>query len=198
MTGTTRQTNRASWAAISAALLALMLTSVARDASAQQDSAGPPTFGFVNLQRIALEAKAAVGAGQKIEAYRATVEARIRTREDAFREEEQSLGRRRSILAADVFREEERKFREKVDLAQREFQEVGRQLQQATLEAQQAINEQMSKIIRDVAVERGINFVLNQVQVTFVQPLDRFEITDAVILRMDETLPEIPVNLPQE
>ncbi len=198
MIGNAIKTNHASWVAVSAALLALMLTSVARDASAQQDAASPPTFGFVNLQRVAQEAKAAVGAGQRIETYRTTVEARIRAREDALREEEQSLGRRRSILAPDVFREEERKFRERIDIAQREFQEIGRQLQQATLEAQQAINEQMSKIIRDVAVERGINFVLNQVQVTFVQPLDRFEITDAVILKMDETLPEIPVNLPQE
>jgi Skp family chaperone for outer membrane proteins len=101
-------------------------------------------------------------------------------------------------LAPDVFRVEETKFREKVDLAQREFQEAGRQLQQATAEAQQVINEQMSTIIRDIAIEQGINIVLNQGQVTFIQPLDQFSITAAVIARMDEVLPEISVNLPQQ
>ncbi len=148
--------------------------------------------------RSRTKTKAAIAAGQKIDQYRTAVESRIREREDALRQEEQELSRRRSILAPDAFRAEETKFREKVDLAQREFQQVGRQLQQATVEAQRTINEQMSKIIRDVAVERGINFVLNQGQVTFVQPLDQYDITAAVIARMDEVLPEITVNLPQQ
>ena len=153
---------------------------------------------FVNLQEVGQKAKAAVGAGEKIDTYRRMVEGEIRAREDSLRQEEQALGRRRSILAPDAFRAEESKFREKVDLAQREFQQVGRQLQQATAEAQQAINSQMSIIIRDIAVEQGINIVLNQGQVTFIQPLDQFDITDAVIARMDEVLPEISVNLPQQ
>lgn len=164
-------------------------------ANAQQTS---PVIGFVNLQRVGQEAKAAQGAGQKIETYRNSVEERIRQRQEALREEEQSLGRRRSILAPDAFREEERKFREKVDLAQREFQQIGRQLQQAAFEAQQTITQRINEVIRDVATEKGINIILNQTQVTFVQPLERFDVTDDVIAKMDATLPEIPVNLPKE
>ena len=121
-------------------------------ANAQQTS---PVIGFVNLQRVGQEAKAAQGAGQKIETYRNSVEERIRQRQEALREEEQSLGRRRSILAPDAFREEERKFREKVDLAQREFQQIGRQLQQAAFEAQQTITQRINEVIRDVATEKG-------------------------------------------
>ena len=165
---------------------------------AHSQGAPETVIAFVNLQLVGQKAKAAIGASEEIDTYRRTVEGKIRAREDALRQEEQELGRRRSILAPDVFRAEETKFREKVDLAQREFQQVGRQLQQATAEAQQAINIQMSTIIRDIAVEQGINIVLNQGQVTFIQPLDRFDITDSVIVRMDEVLPEISVNLPQQ
>lgn len=165
---------------------------------AHSQGASETVIKFVNLQEVGQKAKAAVGAGEKIDTYRRMVEGEIRAREDSLRQEEQALGRRRSILAPDAFRAEEANFREKVDLAQREFQQVGRQLQQATAEAQQAINSQMSIIIRDIAVEQGINIVLNQGQVTFIQPLDQFDITDAVIARMDEVLPEISVNLPQQ
>jgi outer membrane protein len=165
---------------------------------ARAQGAPGTVIGFVNLQEVGQKTKAAIDAGAKIDTYRTTVEGQIRAREDALRQEEQALGRRRSILAPDAFRAEETKFREKVELAQREFQQIGRQLQQATVEAQQVINEQMSKIIRDIAVEQGINIVLNQGQVTFVQPLDQFDITEAVIARMDEVLPEIAVNLPQQ
>jgi len=177
--------------------LATLGTVLPNAAEAQQAPAGT-VIGFVNLQEVGQKTKAAIAAGQKVDQFRTTVEGRIREREDELRQEEQELGRRRSILAPDAFRAEEAKFREKVDLAQREFQQIGRQLQQATAEAQQTINEQMSKVIRDIAVERGINFVLNQGQVTFVQPLDQYDITAAVIARMDEVLPEITVNLPQQ
>jgi Skp family chaperone for outer membrane proteins len=165
--------------------------------SAAQQAQSGTVIGFVNLQEVGQKAKAAVAAGQEIENYRTTVEGRIREREDELREEEQALGRRRSILAPDAFRAEEAKFREGVDLAQREFQQIGRQLQQATIEAQQIINEQMSKVIRDIAIEQGINIVLNQGQVTFIQPLEQYDITAAVIERVDQVLPEITVNLPQ-
>jgi outer membrane protein len=176
----------------------LMVSAAGVFAPAHAQGAPGTVIGFVNLQEVGQKAKAAIGAGEKIDNYRTTVEGQIRAREDALRQEEQALGRRRSILAPDAFRAEETKFREKVELAQRQFQQVGRQLQQATVEAQQTINEQMSKIIRDIAVEQGINIVLNQGQVTFVQPLDQFDITEAVIARMDEVLPEIAVNLPQQ
>jgi len=176
----------------------LMVSPIWVTAPAHAQGAPGTVIGFVNLQEVGQKAKAAIGAGGKIETYRTTVESQIRAREDALREEEQALGRRRSILAPDAFRAEETKFREKVEIAQRQFQQIGRQLQQATVEAQQAINEQMSKVIRDIAVEQGINIVLNQGQVTFIQPLDQFDITAAVIARMDEVLPEISVNLPQQ
>jgi outer membrane protein len=176
----------------------LMFAAAGVFSPAHSQGAPETVIGFVNLQQVGQKSKAAIGAGDKIDTYRRTVEGKIRAREDALRQEEQALGRRRSILAPDAFRAEETKFREKVDLAQREFQQVGRDLQQATAEAQQAINQQMSTIIRDIAVEQGINIVLNQGQVTFIQPLDQFDITDAVIERMDKVLPEISVNLPQK
>ena len=179
-------------------LLCLAIAAESQQAIAQQNSAAAPKFGFVNLVRVAQEANAAVTAGQRIENYGKAVEQRFRAREEALREEDQALGRRRSILAPDVFREEDRKFREKVDLAQREFQEIRRQVQQATFEAQQIIDERMTRIISDVAVERGINFVFNQTQVTFVNPLAQFDLTEEVVNRMNQTLPEVPVNLPKE
>ncbi len=180
------------------AVLCLAIAAESQQAIAQQNSAAAPKFGFVNLVRVAQEANAAVTAGQRIENYGKAVEQRFRAREEALREEDQALGRRRSILAPDAFREEDRKFREKVDLAQREFQEIRRQVQQATFEAQQIIDERMTRIISDVAVERGINFVFNQTQVTFVNPLAQFDLTEEVINRMNQTLPEVPVNLPKE
>jgi Skp family chaperone for outer membrane proteins len=189
-------TNRSKAAYVATTIL--MLAAAGVFAPAYSQDAPGNVIGFVNLQVVGQKAKAAIGAGEKIDSYRRTVEGKIRAREDALRQEEKALGRRRSILAPDAFRDEETRFREKVDLAQREFQQVGRQLQQATAEAQQAINLQMSAVIRDIAVEQGINIVLNQGQVTFIQPLDQFDITDAVIARMNEVLPEISVNLPQE
>ena len=189
-------TNRSKAAYVAVSIL--MFASVGVFAPAHSQGAPETVIGFVNFQQVGQKAKAAVGASEKIDTYRRVVEGEIRAREDALRQEEQALGRRRSILAPDVFRDEETKFREKVELAQREFQQVGRQLQQATAEAQQTINLQMSKVIRDIAIEQGINIVLNQGQVTFIEPLDRFDITDAVIARMDEVLPEITVNLNQQ
>ena len=179
-------------------VVCLAIAAGSHQALAQQNSAAAPKFGFVNLVRVAQEANAAATAGQRIEAYGKAVEQRFRAREEALREEDQALGRRRSILAPDAFREEDRKFREKVDLAQREFQEIRRQVQQATFEAQQIIDERMTRIISDVAVERGINFVFNQTQVTFVNPLAQFDLTEEVVNRMNQTLPEVPVNLPKE
>jgi Skp family chaperone for outer membrane proteins len=189
-------TNRSKAAYVATTIL--MLAAAGVFAPAYSQDAPGNIIGFVNLQVVGQKAKVAIGAGEKIDSYRRTVEGKIRAREDALRQEEKALGRRRSILAPDAFRDEETRFREKVDLAQREFQQVGRQLQQATAEAQQVINLQMSAVIRDIAVEQGINIVLNQGQVTFIQPLDQFDITDAVIARMNEVLPEISVNLPQE
>ena len=188
--------NRSMAAYLAATILIFAVAGVFTPAHSQ--GAPGAVIGFVNLQEVGQKSKAAIGASEKIDTYRRVVEGEIRVREDGLRKEEEALGRRRSILAPDAFRGEETKFREKVDIAQREFQQVGRQLQQATAEAQQAINLKMSKVIRDIAVERGINIVLNQGQVTFIQPLNQFDITDAVIVRMDEVLPEISVNLPQK
>ncbi|MEQ8248597.1 MAG: OmpH family outer membrane protein [Alphaproteobacteria bacterium] len=192
-----RTFNSKYWPLVLAAMCLTLLVQTST-AFAQQNPTEAPKFGFVNLVRVAQEANAAVTAGKRIEAYGKNVEQRFRTREEALREEDQALGRRRSILAPDAFREEDRKFREKVDLAQREFQEIRRQVQQATFEAQQIIDERMTTIISEVAAERKINFVFNQTQVTFVNPLAQFDLTDEVVRRMNATLPEVPVNLPKE
>lgn len=176
------------------AILAIALTMpVIGFAEAQQSA---PVIAIVNLQRVGQESKAALGASEKIEAYLNSVRQRYRQLQDELREEELSLNRRRSILAPDAYREEERKFLEKRDRFEREAQQIDRQLQESAFDAQRRITEHINKIVPEIAAERGINLIFNRTQVVYFDPPEQFDITDVVIERMDATLPEIPVQLP--
>ncbi len=108
-----------------------------------------------------------------------------------WREMEQQLQAEAPKLTPEQGRAKERALRDKVNSDRRALQDRNRIIQEAGQVALGQIERTLIAIIRQVADSRGMNLVLHRSQVAL--NVQEFDITDAVVLQLNRTLPTVQI-----
>ena len=174
------------------AALALAAFCVASVAAQDDAGEGVPIL-IVDMERI----KSDTAAGRDMLAKRIDIRQRIQAgiaeRTEALRLEEQNLASERDTLSPEKFRERVEAFEEQV-FANRAFSErESRRLQLVLSRASALLRERATTVLAGIMRERGAEVLLDASQI--VLSVDRLDITDEAILRLDEAMPEMPVDL---
>jgi Skp family chaperone for outer membrane proteins len=147
---------------------------------------------IVDVAGIVREASAMQDARKQIRDRQVAYQQEIETREKALRDEEKQLAQQRTLLAADVFQENQKQFQQKVANFQKFAQARSRVLDQALAETQSKFTQALNGIISKIAEERGANLVLHRGQaVLFATSMDA---TKAVFDRVNAEIPTITVE----
>lgn len=172
-----------------AALLAALPVSVAAEVAA-------PVIIVVDVQQVMQESRAAQGVQKQLQAQQEIYQKEFAAKEEELRAAEQELGRQRTILAPEAFAQKRKEFEDKVVEVQRGVQTRKKSLDQAFGESMKKVNNEMLRIIADLAKEHGANIVLPKHQVVMVDK--SLDLTATVVERLNETLPQVAVNLPKQ
>jgi outer membrane protein len=166
---------------------------------AQQAPPAPipaPIILIVDMQQILKDAKAAKAAQSVITQQYNSYTKDVSGQEDELQKGRAELERQRTILAPEVFNSRARELQQRYDALTQAFQGKRQALQQSLNEAMGKIEGVALEVVADIVKERKGNLVLAKQAVVF--EAEGLDITPEAILRLDQKLPSITVNLPKE
>jgi outer membrane protein len=190
-----------------APILAVFLLGFTADAVAQEPPAPPPpapspppsaptpqnlTVMVVDVQALLQNSKAAKMVRSQIEQKRGEYTKEISHQEEALRAERDALQRQQASLSPDALNQKGREFQQKVNDLERNVQGKRQALEKSNGEALQKIQEEMLKIIADIAKQRKANLVFQRTDLVLFD--QAFDITDEVLQKLDEQMPALTVN----
>jgi outer membrane protein len=175
---------------ITQALALVALLAVSPNVKAQEFE--PAVIAIVEIQAIMRESTAAKSIQAQAEAKRGEYQAEISAEEARLRDLEQELARQRSVLSPDAYTKRRQDFEADVAAVQRIVADRRRELDQAYAGGMRQLQVEISKIIAEIAEERGINIVLPDSQTLFVG--NDLRISREVLKRLDERLPDFALQ----
>jgi outer membrane protein len=197
------------WSIRHATLLLLSLGGLAGSALAQAPPAPPApappasapaapattpnlTVMVVDVQALLQNSKAAKMVRGQIEQKRNEYTKEISHQEETLRAERDALQRQQATLSADALNQKGRDFQQKVNDLERNVQGKRQALEKSNGEALSKIQEEMLKIIADIAKQRKSNLVFQRADLVLFD--QAFDVTDEVLQKLDEQMPALTVN----
>ncbi len=176
------------------ALAVAATAAVPADAAAQEH---PETkAAILDFQRILRESAASVDIRAQIERQRQIYQEEITKQEQELRTLDQELWRQRAILSTEAFAQKRREFEERVAEVQQGAQTRKRELDKAYDYGLKQVQGALNEIISELAGQRGFNLVLPRQQVVFSDAT--LNISDEILVRLNERLPKVAVPLAQD
>ena len=150
------------------------------------------TVMVVDAQALLQESKAAKMVRAQIEQKRSEYAKEISQQEEMLRSERDSLQRQQSSLSPEALNKKGREFQQKVNELDRSVQAKRQALEKSSNDALSKIQQQMLKIIADIAKQRKANLVLQRTELVLFDRV--FDVTDEVMQKLDEQMPVLTVN----
>src|SRR5215468_8648870 len=152
----------------------------------------PLTVLVVDVQALLQNSKAAKMVRDQIEQKRSEYTKEISHQEETLRAERDAIQRQQASLSADALNQKGHEFQQKVNDLERNVQGKRQALEKSNGEALSKIQEQMLKIIADIAKDRKANLVFQRADLVLFD--QSFDVTDEVLQKLDELMPTLTVD----
>jgi len=150
------------------------------------------TVMVVDVQALLQNSKAAKMVRSQIEQKRGEYTKEISHQEELLRAERDALQRQQASLSPESLNQKGRDFQQKVNDLERNVQGKRQALEKSNGDALQKIQEEMLKIIADIAKQRKANLVFQRTDLVLFD--QAFDVTDEVLQKLDEQMPTLTVN----
>jgi outer membrane protein len=161
----------------------------AGDAQAQQ--LPPAVVAVIDYQRILRDSAAARSIRDQVEARRNAYQEEINKQEQRLHEADKEVARQRSLLTAEAFAEKRRQYEQEVAQVQKMVQDRRRELDSVSAGALNEVKNALIAVVTGIADARGFNIVLPTSEVLFFAR--KIDLTDEVLAKLDESLPDVRV-----
>src|ERR1700757_4327326 len=150
------------------------------------------TVMVVDVQALLQNSKAAKMVRSQIEQKRGEYTKEISHQEESLRAERDALQRQQASLSPESLNQKGRDFQQKVNDLERNVQSKRQALEKSNGDTLQKIQEEMLKIIADIAKSRKANLVFQRTDLVLFD--QSFDVTDEVLQKLDEQMPTLMVN----
>ena len=150
------------------------------------------TVMVVDVQALLQNSKAAKMVRSQIEQKRGEYTKEISHQEELLRAERDALQRQQASLSPEALNQKGREFQQKVNELERNVQGKRQALEKSNGDALQKIQEEMLKIIADIAKQRKANLVFQRSDLVLFD--QAFDVTDEVMQKLDEQMPTLTVE----
>jgi Skp family chaperone for outer membrane proteins len=123
-------------------------------------------------------------------------EKEMRRQEQPLQQESETLQRQAASLSAEALSQKKRDFERKVGEFDRSVQAKREALQRSRAEASEKIETVVRDIIAEMAKEKNVDLVFSSTQLVMFSPA--FDVTDAVLQKLDERLPSLTVSVVEQ
>ena len=181
------------WRAFAAICLALsLLAETARAVPA--DPSANVRIAVLDIERVRLNAAAVKAIRTKLETYLDVYRADTQKEEQEIRTAQEELAHKRSSASQEAYAEERKKLEDRLADAQGRVQRRRQALERVNVEAMERVKQALESIVAEVAAERQLTLIVRKDHVVLAAP--EIEITDEVLRRLDQRLPNVQVSDP--
>ena len=177
-------------------LLAGILAGPWPTGAARAQQLPPAVAAVIDYQRILRDAAAARSIRDQIEARRKAYQEEINKQELRLHEADKEVAKQRSLLTPEAFADKRRQYEQEVADVQKMVQERRRELDSVSADALNEVKKALIEVVTGIADERGFNIVLPTSDVLFFAR--KIDLTDEVLAKLDETLPDVRVPKPTD
>ena len=175
------------------ALCAALLAGAPAAAQTGDEGDAPTPVLIVDMQRIKNDTAAGRDMRAKTVEIRKRIQADLAERGERLRAEEERIAAERSELSSEAFRARVRAFEQQV-LGNRDFSErESRRLQLVLSRASALLRDRATRVFKAIMRERGAQVLLDSTQI--ILSVGALDITDEAIGRLDELMPEMPIEI---
>lgn len=147
---------------------------------------------IVDVQRVLRDSAAAKSVIGQVEAQRTNYEQQLEQRKQALKTEEDELRRQQAILSGEAMEQRRRKLeRDYADL-RRDAEQRRNLLNTAFNSGMRQVREAMARAVAEVMQEKGATLTLPRSAVLVFN--DKLNVTEAVVARLNEAMPQVTVN----
>lgn len=150
------------------------------------------TYAVVDMNKVMREATAAEGIRTELNAKSKLFHTELENQDKSLSAEKEALAKSRDSMTSDAFEKKVKELQNKYGSAERLLQERRRTLDVASNTSRTRLLTEATKIIADVARERGYATVFTQEAVLLAQP--ELDITDEVVKRMNTSVKKIAID----
>ncbi len=175
-------------------LTLLLLACVPFYSNSKDSSSNGNDIAIVDVQKVLQESAAAQDIREQISKKQNDYQTEISKQEESLRAEEKKLNEQKGILSDKAFEKKRDEFKEKVMKFQRNYQEKRASLDKSLNDALGQIQENVLKIIADLAEEKKFKIAIPSSQVMFAQA--NLNITDEVLKKLNDKLKKVSVAEP--
>ncbi len=163
-------------------------------ARAQSPEVVPLKLAILDLNRIYRDAVAARKIHELVNSHADAYREDTQRAEAELRNADKVLAdkRARAALSSDDFDKQRRELELRVQESQKKVQERRRSLAQLQAKGLQQLETVLKQVVEQVRVERGLNLILRSEHTAYVDPA--LDITDEVLLRLNQQLPTVTVD----
>ena len=177
------------------ALLVFSQTVSTGPASAQQKlPPGNIKFAVVNFEKIFREAAATRSIAPQIAKLKKQFDGQFKDLQKQLQSVEQGLKGQRNILSPEAYAEKLKAFKKQVSGEQRNVQTVQRMVVRAEGNAYKNVRRAFHRIAQEIAKERSLDLIFPRSGLIHVN--SRYDISDAILKRLNKNLPFVKVKLP--
>lgn len=177
-------------------VVGLAIAAGVRPALAQKPVA--PVIIVVDLRKIERDANASKSIRKQIGTQRQRYQEQLAKMETELRNANQELQRQRAIVSAEAFAQKRRALEARANEMQRDVQKIQRGLQRARDDSLSKVRRKVLEIIAKLVTERGANIALNANIVIFTRNGQNLDVTDDVLARLNQQLPDVAVEVKVE
>ena len=151
----------------------------------------PSSIAVVNFEQVLATSTAPKSIREQVQVKRDAYRKEVQKEEADLRKSNQELAQKQTLLSQDAFKEERRKFEQKVLAVQKKVQEKNLNLQKSQTAAQDKVKKALRKVVLEIAQKKGYALVLRRAQTVVVA--DQMDITKIVVSELNKQLPTIKV-----
>ncbi|PIR32152.1 MAG: hypothetical protein COV36_05075 [Alphaproteobacteria bacterium CG11_big_fil_rev_8_21_14_0_20_44_7] len=170
------------------ALVVVMLVPVVVAAPAYSAEIQSPKIVVVDIQRILNESTAAKDLSKQIEEKRDQYQSQITAEENSLKKKEEDLVKQKNILSKDALAAKQKEFINDVNEVRKGIQEKKLKLDNAYKKSLGNIQQEVSKIIEEMAAEQGFNIAMPTSQLVFANA--DLDISSEVLKKLNSSLPK--------
>ncbi|MGE4350951.1 MAG: OmpH family outer membrane protein [Bdellovibrionales bacterium] len=181
------------------AAVALWLLSAAGSSFAAEPSLKPlqaSAVAIVDVQRILQSSHAAKSVQSQLETQRSKFQTEIAAEEMDLREAERKLTKLRETAKANDYVEQEQKLQQRFLSVERHVQARRKALDQGYTDSMNVVRKALIDIVADIAKKKRVNLVIVKQQVIWNDSV--IDITDEVLARLDEAMPNVQFSIQPE
>jgi len=163
-------------------------------AIAQSKSAVPLKIAIVDIAVVRKNAVANKKIGEQLLKIQNNINSQLQAEEKLLRDANAELARKRTLIAAEAFAAERKKYEQKVVAYQTKRQNSQNLMNQKVMEATNQINGKIAEIIGRYAEANKVTLVLERSNTMLAA--DAYYITDYVLGVLNKELPLVTITLP--